>query len=119
MSYSPYSNFKVGACLLCEDGTTYRGCNVENSAFTVGVCAERCAYVKAISEGKLKYKAIAVAAYQEKAFTTPCGACRQFISEFGNIPIYLVKPDEDNVFVTSVEELLPHSFQTSLDNLFK
>ena len=109
-AYCPYSKFQVGAALLCENGTIYRGCNIENSAFTVGICAERTAFAKAISEGNMKYKAIAVIGYQEKSFTTPCGACRQFMSEFGNIDVYVAKPELDQVLVTDINQLLPHQF---------
>ncbi|KAG5899765.1 hypothetical protein JTB14_006102 [Gonioctena quinquepunctata] len=110
-SYSPYSNFKVGSSLLCEDGTLYRGCNIENRSFTVGICAERCAYSKALSEGKSKFKAVAVIAEQKQFFTTPCGACRQFMSEFGNVEVYISKPDSEDVLVTSLDELLPFQFE--------
>lgn len=117
-AHCPYSNFQVGACLLTEDGVTYTGCNVENAAFTVGVCAEKTAYVKAVSEGKLKFTAIAVVAHQEKYITPPCGSCRQFISEFGDVDIYLAKPELGDVMVTSLNELLPFRFQTNPDNSF-
>lgn len=111
LAYCPYSNFQVGASLLCEDGTIYRGCNIENCAFTVGICAERTAYAKAISDGKLKFRAVAVIAYQEKSFTTPCGACRQFMSEFGNVDVYVAKPELEDVLVTDLDALLPQQFQ--------
>lgn len=111
-SFSPYSNFKVGACVMTEEGTLYRGCNVENKSFPVALCAERCAYGKAVSEGKMKFKAVAVVAYQERFFTTPCGMCRQFMSEFGNVDVYIMKPDHDDVLVTTLDELLPHQFKT-------
>lgn len=95
-SYSPYSSFRVGAALLCEDGSVYTGCNVENAAFTPGICAERTAFAKAVSEGKRKFLAIAVAggpggagnpderdgADGSLAFTAPCGVCRQVMREF-------------------------------------
>lgn len=112
-AYCPFSKFQVGAALLCDDGTLYRGCNIENRSFTVGICAERAAYAKAISEGKTKFKAIAVVAQQEQFFTPPCGACRQFMSEFGNLDIYISKPDSEEVLVSSLEELLPHQFTLS------
>ncbi|RZC37433.1 dCMP cyt deam 1 domain containing protein, partial [Asbolus verrucosus] len=117
-AYCPYSKFQVGACLLCEDDSVYRGCNIENAAFTVGICAERAAFAKAIGEGKLKYKAIAVIGYQETSFTTPCGACRQFMSEFGNIEVYIAKPELDDVLQTDVNHLLPHQFEHSENHTF-
>ncbi|KAL1488931.1 hypothetical protein ABEB36_014717 [Hypothenemus hampei] len=111
-AYCPYSNFQVGAAVLCQDGTIFSGCNIENSTFTVGICAERCAYGKAISNGKLKFTAISVVAYQENSFTAPCGACRQFLSEFGNVDVYLSKPGQDEVLVVTLAALLPFQFQT-------
>ncbi|CAH1377104.1 hypothetical protein MTP99_018522 [Tenebrio molitor] len=117
-AYCPYSKFQVGASVLCDDGTIYRGCNIENSAYTVGICAERTALAKAISEGKQRFKTVAVIGYQEKFFTTPCGACRQFMSEFGNISVYIAKPELDDVLVTDLEELLPHQFQTMSNHTF-
>lgn len=109
-SYCPYSNFRVGAALLCEDGTIYNGCNVENASYTVGICAERTAVVKAVSEGKRKFTALAVASSMGNTFATPCGACRQFIVEFGeNLDIYLTKPD-GQFKKTTIRELLPYAF---------
>ncbi|KAJ8979862.1 hypothetical protein NQ317_016046, partial [Molorchus minor] len=97
-AYCPYSNFKRMQCRKC----LFHSWNM----------CERCAYAKAISQGKQKFKAIAVIAAQERYYTTPCGACRQFMSEFGNIDIYLTKPSSEDVFVASLEELLPHQFKT-------
>lgn len=114
-AYCPYSNFQVGACLLAVDGSTYTGVNVENASFPVGICAERTAYSKAISEGQMDFKAIAVVAHQKNFITTPCGACRQFMVEFGDVDVYLAKPDLREVMVTSIGELLPFSFQTNPD----
>lgn len=114
-AYCPYSNFQVGACVLAEDDTYYTGCNVENASYPVGICAERTAYCKAVSEGKKNFKAVAVIAQQKNFFTSPCGACRQFMNEFGDIPVYLAKPDLAEVLVTSLRELLPLSFQTNPD----
>lgn len=97
---------------MTEEGILYKGCNIENKSFPVSLCAERCAYGKAVSEGKMKFKAVAVVAYQETFFTTPCGMCRQFMSEFGNVDIYIMKPNHDDVLVTTLDELLPHQFKT-------
>lgn len=80
-AYAPYSDFQVGAALLCEDGSVYTGCNVENAAYSCGICAERTAAVKAVSEGKRAFAALAVAG-SSAAFCTPCGLCRQFLYEF-------------------------------------
>lgn len=79
-SYSPYSNFPVGAALLCDDGTIYTGCNIENAAYSPGNCAERTAVFKAVSEGKNNFTAIAVVG--GKGITSPCGVCRQVLREF-------------------------------------
>ena len=87
-SYSPYSNFRVGAALLCADGSVYTGCNMENAAFTPGICAERTAIYKAVSEGKRTFLAIAIAGGPAAAgsgelfLTAPCGVCRQVMREF-------------------------------------
>jgi cytidine deaminase len=85
-SYCPYSHFSVGAALLCYDGSVYLGSNIENAAFTPTVCAERVAFYKAISEGKMRFKAIAVSGGKEGgapgAFIAPCGVCRQVMMEF-------------------------------------
>ena len=80
-SYSPYSHFPVGAALECEDGTVFTGCNIENSSYSLTICAERTAAVKAISEGHTKLRRIAIAGNSED-FCYPCGACRQFLYEF-------------------------------------
>lgn len=110
-SYSPYSKFKVGAAILCVDGTIFTGCNVENASYPVGTCAERTAIVKAVSEGKRKFKALAVVAdKEENAFVTPCGFCRQAIVEFGDILIYLAAPDTKSVLKTTISKLLPQAF---------
>lgn len=110
-SYSPYSKFKVGAAVLCIDGTIFTGCNVENASYPVGTCAERVAIVKAVSEGKRKFKALAVVADKEKdSFTTPCGFCRQAIVEFGDIPIYMSTPDMENALRITLSNLLPRAF---------
>lgn len=114
-AYSPYSKFQVGACVLTEDGKYFRGCNIENASFTVGICAERTAYAKAISEGKNKFVAVAVIAHQDEHFTTPCGACRQFMVEFGNVEVFVSKPKLDEVLVTSIDKLLPSAFNPPED----
>lgn len=108
-AHCPYSNFQVGAALLTKENETYSGCNVENVAYPVGVCAERTACCKAISEGKHKFEAMAIVAESEK-ITTPCGMCRQFLAEFGNFKLYCCQPKLDNVLVTDVSQLLPFPF---------
>lgn len=80
-AYAPYSGFKVGAALLTGDGRIYTGCNVENSSYGAAICAERTAAVKAVSEGCVRFSAIAVT-NSKGGLTYPCGICRQFLSEF-------------------------------------
>lgn len=117
-AYVPYSNFPVGAALRCGDkDIVYTGCNIENGAFSPTVCAERTAAVKAVSEGKKRFTAVAVVAFQEKSFTTPCGVCRQFLSEFvdGDVPVFVAKPESPRILCTSLYQLLPFSFVTKFE----
>jgi len=86
-AYAPYSKFPVGAALLTKSGNIYVGTNVENAAYGGTICAERAAIVTAISAGESQFRAIAV--YSPKGSITPCGTCRQFISEFGTDIIVL------------------------------
>ena len=84
-SYSPYSHFQVGAALLCEDGSVYLGCNIENASYGATNCAERTAIFKAVSEGQRQFEAIAIIGGPENepgGFCPPCGVCRQVMSEF-------------------------------------
>ena len=74
-AYAPYSAYRVGAALLCADGTVYTGCNIENAAFTPTVCAERVAFFKAVSEGKLRFTAMAVAGGKGKSAGADCAPC--------------------------------------------
>ena len=114
-SYSPYSNFKVGAALLCADGTVYEGCNIENSAYSPTVCAERVAVFKAVSDGKRNFSAIAVAGGHGGQVTgsiTPCGVCRQVLAEFvkPDFTVLLVKSTDGEFDEFTADALLPHSF---------
>ncbi len=90
-SYSPYSKFRVGASLLTSDGEIFSGCNVENASYGLAICAERNAIFQAAFAGKRKIVAVAVTS-DEQSFLTPCGACRQVISEFadGDAEIILI-----------------------------
>ena len=113
-SYSPYSGYKVGAALLCADGTVYQGCNIENAAFSPTVCAERTAIFKAVSEGRRDFAAIAVCGGKDGVITgafPPCGVCRQVMAEFcpADFPIYLVGAD-GTWQVMTLAQLLPLSF---------
>ena len=107
-AYSPYSHFAVGAALLCEDGTLYEGCNIENASYGLTNCAERTAIFKAVSEGHIKFKALAVVADTEGP-CAPCGACRQVIAEF-KIPLVIMGNLMGNIKIVTIEELLPFSF---------
>ena len=107
-AYSPYSHFAVGAALLCEDGTLYEGCNIENASYGLTNCAERTAIFKAVSEGHVTFKALAVVADTEGP-CAPCGACRQVMAEF-KIPLIIMGNLMGNIKIVTIEELLPFSF---------
>ena len=110
-SYSPFSGFAVGAALLSEDGTVYTGCNIENSSYSPTLCAERCAVAKAVSEGKRRFVAIAVAG-PEEGHTTPCGVCRQVLYEFCDEDmIVLCAGTEEDFLETTLGSLLPNGFR--------
>ena len=118
-AYCPYSGFAVGAALLCQDGTIYTGCNIESSAYTPTVCAERTAFFKAVSEGKREFVCIAVAGGRKDAdllpITTPCGVCRQVMMEFCNpkeFQVILAKNPTDYKVYT-LEELFPGAFSAN------
>ncbi|XP_077998317.1 cytidine deaminase-like [Glandiceps talaboti] len=106
-SYSRYSNFRVGCALVTQGGDIFTGCNVENASYGLAICAERTALVKAVSEGHRKFKAVVVASDMKNEFISPCGACRQFIIEFGgDIEVYMTKPDHTWIMLKA-DELLP------------
>ncbi|MCX7610904.1 MAG: cytidine deaminase [Ignavibacterium sp.] len=108
-AHAPYSNFRVGAALLTNNNQIFTGCNVEISSFGLTICAERNAVFKAYSEGERKFKAIAVAADTED-YISPCGACRQVISDLcGDIDVILINKDNDYK-VIKASELLPFAF---------
>ena len=110
-SYSPYSKFAVGACVLAESGEVYCGCNFENSSFGLSICAERNAIGSAIANGEKKIKAIAIySPNQDNCF--PCGACRQVIHEFceSDETFDVIVKDGDEVKVYTLAFLLPESF---------
>ena len=110
-SYSPYSNFKVGAALLASNGTVYTGCNIENSAYSPTLCAERCAVAKAVSEGVREFAAIAVVG-PEDGETTPCGVCRQVLYEFCDENLVVLCGGTDSHYTeTTLGELLPKAFR--------
>jgi len=108
-AYAPYSKFQVGAALLAEDGTVYTGVNVENSSYGAAICAERTAFVKAISEGARGFTAIAVASTEGRAW--PCGICRQFMYEFNENLRVITGKDEDHLKAYRLNELLVEGFK--------
>lgn len=117
-SYSPYSNFRVGAALLTKSGKIYTGCNIENVAFSPTNCAERTAFFKAVSEGEKEFKAIAIVGSlkdskeDEREYCAPCGVCRQVMLEFCNIKDFkiILGRSEDDYKEYTLEELLPLAF---------
>ena len=113
MSYSPYSNFRVGAALLGLSGKVYTGCNVENAGYTPTNCAERTALFKAISEGEREFTAIAIVGGTGDTlndFCAPCGVCRQALSEFCNKDFRFILGNPKEIKVVTMEEILPYSF---------
>lgn len=107
-AYAPYSNYAVGAALLTASGRIYDGVNVENAAYPNSICAERVAVFKAVSEGEREFAAIAVVSSNGG---TPCGACRQVLSEFGlDIFVWVVDEEGRLLMETSLEGLLPGAF---------
>ncbi|AZA12662.1 Cytidine deaminase [Corynebacterium choanae] len=119
-AYAPYSSFPVGAALLLDDGTVVTGCNVENASYGLAICAERCAITRMVAssehapgDGHPPRKKIKVAAIVglQAAPCWPCGACRQFLSEFSCETVVVENPDDaDNPLVLPFSELLPHAF---------
>ena len=112
-SYSPYSKFPVGAALLSESGEIYHGCNVENASYGLCICAERTAFVKAVSAGERKFRGIAITSKIESEVISPCGACRQFLVEFGNIEVFMSNSTGTEFSRISSYDLLPHGFVPS------
>lgn len=110
-AYCPYSNFKVGAAALFEDGEIYIGCNIENASFGATNCAERTAIFNGVSKGNKVLKELALIG-DINTFTYPCGICRQVISEFaqdGNMKIYIIK-NENEILETTLDEVMPGTF---------
>lgn len=107
-AYAPYSHYHVGAAVLMDAGAMFSGCNVESAVYPLGLCAERVAVFKAVSEGAQKLVAVAVATENGG---TPCGACRQVLREFGDAETTVLIADaQGNVQETTLGELLPNSF---------
>ena len=114
-AYVPYSGFTVGAALLTKKGKVFTGCNIENSAFGPTNCAERTAFFKAISEGERDFLKIAIVGGKNGVFSdycTPCGVCRQVMSEFCGEDFSVILGKEGEEYkVFTLGELLPHRFE--------
>ena len=113
-SYSPYSGYKVGAALLCKDGSVYTGCNIENAGYSSTNCAERTAFFKAVSEGNREFIAIAICGGKDgvtKGEFPPCGVCRQVMREFCEDDFLIHLESEDGTQTYTLNELLPVSFR--------
>lgn len=110
-AYAPYSNFPVGACVLTENDKIYKGCNFENSSYGLAICAERNAVGSAIADGERKIKAVAI--YSPRMDNcTPCGACRQVLSEFASAQgLDVIVQMGDGIKVYNLNELLPETFK--------
>ena len=115
-SYAPYSHFHVSAALLCRDGKVYTGNNIENAAYSPGICAERCAFAKAVSEGEREFEAIVICGGPDgKAgdYCPPCGVCRQLMTQFCSLDTFkiIMAVDETDWKECTLGELLPMAFQ--------
>lgn len=112
-AYAPFSKFYVGAALLSKSGQVYTGVNVENSSYGATICAERSAFVKAVTSGERSFEKIAVATREGAAW--PCGICRQFMWEFCDEEFLVVTgEDENHLVVKSLGELFPEGFRISI-----
>ena len=116
-AYAPYSGYKVGAALLCSDGTVYQGCNIENASYTPTVCAERSAFFKAVYDGKRSFTAIAVCGGKNGNISgtfPPCGVCRQVMREFCEEDFTVYVAGAQDAFETyTLAQLLPFSFNAN------
>lgn len=108
-AYAPYSEFQVGAALLCKNGKVFTGVNVENSSYGLTVCAERIAMFKAVSEGERDFQSIAITGSGD-GYIYPCGACLQVLAEFGNELKVIVSNEENEFKEYKLSELLPQQF---------
>lgn len=113
-SFSPYSKFKVGAALLCRDGSVYLGCNIENASFGATNCAERTAVFSAVADGKKDFSMMAVVGSYDGNFTEytpPCGICRQVLNEFCRDDFYVVLYNGSEIKTVNMTKLLPLPFK--------
>ena len=113
-AYAPYSGYTVGAALLTASGKAFTGCNIENAAYGPTVCAERCAFFKAVSEGERSFVSIAVVGGRGEAvsdYFVPCGTCRQVMSEFcGDDFLVIIAKNENDYLCKTLDDLLPCRF---------
>lgn len=114
-SYTPYSNFKVGAALLAKNGEIFTGCNIENASYTPTNCAERTAFFKAVSEGVREFRAICIVGGKDgklTEYTAPCGVCRQVMMEFCDPKTFqiILAVDKERYEIYTLEELMPLGF---------
>ena len=114
-SYTPYSNFKVGAALLAKNGEIFTGCNIENASYTPTNCAERTAFFKAVSEGVREFRAICIVGGKDgklTEYTAPCGVCRQVMMEFCDPKTFqiILSVDKERYEIYTLEELMPLGF---------
>ena len=114
-SYTPYSNFKVGAALLAKNGEIFTGSNIENASYTPTNCAERTAFFKAVSEGVREFRAICIVGGKDgklTEYTAPCGVCRQVMMEFCDPKTFqiILAVDKERYEIYTLEELMPLGF---------
>lgn len=119
-AYTPISGFQVGAALLTKEGEVYHGCNIEDPSGigTTNICAERCAVVKAVSEGDTEFEKIAVVGGKgdNLIFTTPCGVCRQYLNSFAKDIKIVCQKENGAIIEYTIEEILPHAFEEEFTN---
>lgn len=116
-SYAPYSQYNVGAVLLCKNGNIYKGCNIENASYSLTNCAERTALFSAIANGEKEFESLCVVGGKKGEITDyamPCGACRQVLAEFCDADFKVfVGINENDIEEYSLSDLLPYSFNKS------
>lgn len=110
LAYAPYSGFKVSAILRCNDGSLYRGVNIENSSYSATNCAERTAFFTALADGQRHFKSITLVSSEGK-LTPPCGVCRQVMAEFCEDDFEIILARKDGTFeIFKLKDLLPLAF---------
>jgi len=111
LAHAPYSHFKVGAALLCENDMMVVGCNVENCSYSLSICAERTALSSAVAQGLKDFRAIAIVGGDSSV--PPCGACRQVLSEFNREMLLILASDPDSYRIVSLSDIYPAPFTAS------